>query len=54
MRSIRHTLRSSAFCELAVAVAIIVLSLFLTGCNTVEGVGKDIQGAGEAIEDAAD
>jgi predicted small secreted protein len=26
----------------------------LTACNTVEGMGKDIQKAGERIEDAAD
>lgn len=25
----------------------------LTGCNTVAGVGKDMQRAGEAVEDAA-
>jgi predicted small secreted protein len=25
----------------------------LTGCNTVEGVGKDIQQGGEAIKDKA-
>jgi predicted small secreted protein len=25
----------------------------LTGCNTVKGVGQDIQKAGEKIEDAA-
>ncbi len=24
------------------------------GCNTVEGAGKDIQAAGEGIQDAAD
>lgn len=30
-------------------------SLFgLSACNTVEGMGKDIQKAGEKIEDAAD
>jgi len=29
-------------------------SLSLTACNTVEGAGKDIQGLGEAVEDAAD
>ena len=23
------------------------------GCNTVEGVGKDVEGAGEATQDAA-
>lgn len=26
----------------------------LVGCNTVEGVGKDIEAAGEGIQDAAD
>jgi len=26
----------------------------LAGCNTVEGIGKDLQGAGRAVEDAAD
>ena len=31
-----------------------VSSLFLAGCNTVEGAGKDIQEVGEEIEDAAD
>jgi predicted small secreted protein len=27
--------------------------LALTGCNTVKGVGQDLQKAGEKIEDAA-
>jgi predicted small secreted protein len=27
--------------------------LLLTGCNTVEGMGRDIQGGGSAIEGAA-
>lgn len=26
----------------------------LTGCNTTEGVGRDIEAAGDAIGDAAD
>lgn len=26
----------------------------LTGCNTVEGAGQDIENTGEAIEDSAD
>lgn len=26
----------------------------LTGCNTVEGAGEDIEAAGEGISDAAD
>lgn len=34
---------------------IIVVSLtFLVGCNTISGAGKDIQGGGEAITNAAD
>ena len=28
------------------------LGLSLVGCNTVRGMGKDIQKAGEAIQDA--
>ena len=27
--------------------------VLLTACNTIEGMGKDIQKAGEKIEDAA-
>ena len=29
-------------------------ALVLSACNTVEGAGKDVQSAGEAVEDAAD
>jgi predicted small secreted protein len=39
-------------------IIFLVLILFsftlLAGCNTMQGLGKDIQGAGEAIEEAAD
>ena len=28
-------------------------TVLLSACNTVEGVGKDVKKAGEAIEDAA-
>ena len=31
----------------------IAAALWLAGCNTVEGVGKDIKKGGEVIEDAA-
>lgn len=36
-----------------------ILSLFfigfgLTACETMEGAGRDVQSAGEAVEDAAD
>ena len=30
-----------------------LLALFAVGCNTVEGLGKDISKAGETIENAA-
>lgn len=36
---------------------LMLMALGLTGglaaCNTVEGVGKDVEGAGEATQDAA-
>ena len=33
---------------------ILLAAVALAGCNTVEGVGKDIKKGGEAIEKAAD
>jgi entericidin B len=36
------------------AVVLILAVLFLAGCNTMEGLGKDIQKGGTAIEKAAD
>jgi len=39
---------------LIVTMLLSLLSLFgLSGCSTVEGVGKDIQKGGEAIENTA-
>ena len=34
-------------------ITLLALSAVLTGCNTVKGVGQDIQKAGEKIEGAA-
>lgn len=34
-------------------VALITASVVLAGCNTVEGVGKDVQSAGKGIEKGA-
>ena len=31
----------------------LIVALALGGCNTMEGLGKDIQKGGEKIEDAA-
>ena len=35
------------------AITLIALAFVLAGCNTVKGMGQDIQKAGGAIEDAA-
>ena len=35
------------------AVSLILAVLFLVGCNTVEGLGKDLKKGGEKIEKAA-
>jgi predicted small secreted protein len=33
--------------------ALIAFAVMLAGCNTVKGMGQDIQKAGEKIEDSA-
>lgn len=38
---------------IATILAAAVLS-FLAGCNTMEGVGQDVQAGGRAVERAAD
>ncbi len=35
------------------ALFLAALALVLVGCNTVQGVGKDVQKAGTAVEKAA-
>ncbi|HEU4619811.1 MAG TPA: entericidin A/B family lipoprotein [Gammaproteobacteria bacterium] len=35
-------------------LALVVSSFLLTACNTIEGAGKDIEKAGDAVQDAAD
>lgn len=36
-----------------ITLVLLSTSLFLAGCNTVKGMGQDIQKAGEKIEGAA-
>ncbi|WP_022980850.1 entericidin A/B family lipoprotein [Ideonella sp. B508-1] len=36
-----------------VVLSLIAALFLLTACNTIEGMGKDIQKAGESIEGAA-
>ncbi|HNI85426.1 MAG: entericidin A/B family lipoprotein [Rubrivivax sp.] len=33
-------------------LALVAAALMLAGCNTVQGVGKDVQKAGSAVENA--
>lgn len=39
--------------NLALLLLTLLAATVLGGCNTIEGAGKDIQKAGEKIEDAA-
>lgn len=39
--------------KLSLSILVCSLGFFLTGCNTVKGVGEDIQDGGAAIEKAA-
>jgi predicted small secreted protein len=48
------TKRLDRLVTLALATLIGVLGISLTACNTTEGVGKDIEAAGDGIQDAAD
>jgi entericidin A len=34
-------------------VVILISALVLAGCNTVQGIGKDVKKAGEVVENAA-
>jgi predicted small secreted protein len=34
-------------------VTIVAVTLMATGCNTIEGAGKDIKAAGSGVEKAA-
>jgi predicted small secreted protein len=35
------------------ALAVVATSLVLAACNTVDGVGKDVSSAGNAVQDVA-
>jgi len=36
------------------AAMLLASTLFLSGCNTAEGVGDDVEEAGDEVEDAID
>jgi predicted small secreted protein len=39
---------------LGFAGLVLAATLSLAACNTIEGAGKDIENAGEVVQDAAD
>lgn len=39
--------------KIIVALILLLSSFGLTGCNTIEGAGKDIQRGGEVVSDTA-
>ncbi len=38
----------------ALTAAVLSLCFFITGCNTVSGVGKDLEAGGEKISETAE
>jgi predicted small secreted protein len=36
-----------------IGMAVIATAILVSACNTVEGVGRDVQSAGSAVENAA-
>ena len=40
--------------NLSILLLALMAAMVLGGCNTVEGAGKDIEAAGEEVQDAAD
>ena len=34
-------------------IALTILAIAMTGCNTIAGMGKDVQKAGQAVQGAA-
>lgn len=39
---------------LKVLIAMMALSLFISGCNTVRGAGQDIEKGGQEVQEAAE
>lgn len=40
--------------EIALASFVLAFAALLAGCNTVEGMGQDVQAGGRAVERAAE
>jgi predicted small secreted protein len=42
------------YLSLGLMTAILASMVFLVSCNTIKGVGQDIQSVGKALEDSAE
>ena len=40
--------------KFASVVLLVSIAISLSACNTMAGIGKDVEKAGEAVQDAAD
>jgi predicted small secreted protein len=45
--------RNNMIRKAALLLLVVFCMALLTGCNTMQGLGKDIKSAGESLEDAA-
>lgn len=49
-----QAINEEANMKYAILCALAVSTLILTGCNTIAGAGRDIEEAGDAIENTAE
>jgi predicted small secreted protein len=54
MHNAREVKMNRKMVALLSLVGFAIAALAVAGCNTVEGVGKDVKAGGQAIEKAAD
>jgi predicted small secreted protein len=54
VRPLQSNLKGGAMIRLFTLVLTLMTLVVLTGCNTIAGAGRDIERAGQEIEDAAD
>jgi predicted small secreted protein len=49
-----EAITQEVFMKYVILCAFAVATILLTGCNTIAGAGRDIEEAGDAIEDTAE
>ena len=55
-KTMKKKIKLPAFLPLPtiVLITMFLLSIFISGCNTIQGAGEDVQQAGQAVEDTAE